>query len=377
MGVGVWTLVLVLLSSAKLQAGAQSDEPAALLPLQDRVGDPVLTGAIEETLYEELGAKHSLVDRGRLRDALRRLRIRDASLASPTTLQRLAEELDVGWFFSATLHDATETELTRVTQVFTAEVAAPVPQVILSARLLRRAPAASSAGTYLGWVGFASASGLDGRNLLGVGVVEDSEILARRTARRLVAAAFAEKPSPPDAPPPDRSGYLRQAMTVARLGSVAVVPFEGVSERDAMVAAETVTELALSVLHENGVRLVPKGRVSQILRRRGILLRGEVDSATREVLHTEAGADCILTGTVETWEIVSRGPEPEPRVGFGARLIDAGSGQILWMNGMERGGWDGMRLFGTGRTHSLGRLAQQMMRSLVAGFLEPGSPESR
>ena len=62
--------------------------------------------------------------------------------------------------------------------------------------------------------------------------------------------------------------------------------------------------------------------------------------------------------------------EPEPRVSFGARLIDARSGQIGWMHGQHRGGWDGLNLFGTGRTHSRGRLAQHMMRSLVAGFLE-------
>ena len=50
--------------------------------------------------------------------------------------------------------------------------------------------------------------------------------------------------------------------------------------------------------------------------------------------------------------------------------LDAETGRILWMNGQDREGWDGLNLFGTRRTHSKGRLAQQMMRSLVAGFLE-------
>jgi hypothetical protein len=223
------------------------------------------------------------------------------------------------------------------------------------------------------WVGFEAASGLDGRKLLGLGKVEDSEILARRTVRRLIADAFAKEIPTPDTASPDRNGFLRQKMTTKSLGTVAVIPFEGVNDRDAIVAAETVTELAMSVLHENGVRLLPKGFVNQALRRRGVLLRGEVDAATRAILHSEGGADHILTGTVEAWEIALRGAEPEPRVGFGARLIDAASGQILWMNGLERSGWDGMNPFGTGRTHSLGRLAQQVMRSLIAGFLDPRS----
>jgi hypothetical protein len=117
--------------------------------------------------------------------------------------------------------------------------------------------------------------------------------------------------------------------------------------------------------------LAAPGFVNQILRRRGILLRGHVDAATLHVL-SQGGIDTVVTGTVEEWE-VRGGREPEPRVSFGARLIDASSGQILWMNGQDRGGWDGLRLFGTGRTHSRGRLAEHMMRSLLAGFLEPGT----
>jgi hypothetical protein len=352
---------------------AQSEERGALLPLQDRLGDPSLNVAVQETVREELSRRHALVDRVELRDSLRRLRLRDASEASPATLRQLADDVGADWFFTATLHTATETELSRATEAFVGPGAIPVPQIILSARAYRKI-SADSDPLDLEWAGFASASGLDQRRLLNRGIVKDPEILARRTARLLIAA-FEEKPSV-DAPRPDRGGFLRGGISVERMSTVAVVPFEGVTDREANVASETVTSLALSVLHENGVRLVPPGLVNQILRRRGTLLRGEVDAETRVVLQ-RAGIDLILTGTVLAWEVRSRGPEPEPRVSFGARLIDAGSGQILWMNGLDREGWDGLHLFGTGRTYSRGRLAQQMMRSLVAGFLEPGLQHGR
>jgi TolB-like protein len=359
---------MVLLSLGPIQAGAQPSERGALLPLQDRVGDPMLTAAVQETLREELIERHALVDRVRLREALRHLRLRDPSQASPATLRQLTENVSVDWFFGATLHMATETQLTRATQAFIGAGAEPVPQILLSARGFRK-ESADSGGmeTELWWAGFVSASGLDRRSVLGLGVIEDPEFLARETARRLVAAFL--EPSRLDAPSPDRSGFLREALSVEEMGSVAVLPFEGVSDHEANVAADTVTQLALSVLYENGVRLVLPGQVNQILRQRGTLLRGEIDSETRDAL-SEAGVDLILTGTVEDWAVRRRGTEPEPRVSFGARLIDGGSGQILWMNGQDRGGWDGLNLFGTGRTHSKGRLAQQMMRSLVAGFLE-------
>jgi len=374
---GIALIAMALLSLGSLHAGAQPSERAALLPLQDRVGDPVLATAVQETLRGELAGRHSLVDRLRLRDALRRLRLRDMSQVSPGILHQLAEDISVDWFFGATLHMATETELSRATQTFIGVASEPVPQIILSARVFRNVTSGqgdpgdpgSPGGdkTDFEWAGFVSASGLDRRRVLGLGVVEDPEILARETARRLMAAFL--EPSSLDAPSPDRGGFLREALSVEELGSVAVLPFEGVSDRDANVAADTVTQLALSVLHENGVRLVVPGQVNQILRRRGILLRGEVDSLTRLALR-EDGVDFILTGTVEKWEVRRRGTEPEPRVSFGARLLDAATGQILWMNGQDREGWDGLNLFGTRRTHSKGRLAQQMMRSLVAGFLE-------
>jgi TolB-like protein len=366
-----WFVALVLFSGAQ-PLTAQTEERGALLPLQDRLGDPILNVAVQDTLREALMERHTLVDRSRLRDALRRLRLRNASQASPATLQRLADEIEVDWFFTATLHTATETELSRAAQAFVGSGSVPVPQIILSARVFRKEPSGTGeAEAYLEWAGFFSASGLDSRRLLNMGVVQDPEILARRTALSLVDQ-FEERPSV-DAPRPDRDGFLREAITVERAGLLAVLPFEGVSDRDANVAAETITSLALSVLDENGVRLAPPGFVNQVLRRRGILLRGEVDVETRSALH-EAGVDYILTGTVEEWEIRGGAREPEPRVSFGARLIDAGSGQIQWMNGQDRGGWDGLNLFGTGRTHSRGRLAQHMMRSLVAAFFEEKNP---
>lgn len=366
-----WIVPVVLLSVAHPMT-AQTEERGALLPLQDRLGNPMLNVAVQDTLREVLMEHHTLVDRSKLRNALRHLRLRNANQASPLSLQRLAEELNVDWFFTATLHTATETALSRAAQAFVGPGSLPVPQIVLSARVFRKAPPGTGrAEVNLEWAGFVSASGLDGRRLLNLGVIEDPELLARLTAQRL-ATQFEERP-PVDTPRPNRDGFLREAIAIGRTGLLAVLPFEGVSDRDANIAAETISALALSVLDENGVRLVPPGLVNQVLRRRGILLRGEVDVESRSALH-EAGVDYILTGTVEEWEVRGGAREPEPRVSIGARLIDAGSGQIQWMNGQARSGWDGLNLFGTGRTHSRGRLAQHMMRSLVAAFFEDQNP---
>lgn len=367
-------LLLALLLAGAAHGIVPLGEAGALLPLQDRVGDPELAAAVEETLREEISRDHTLVDPVALRDALRRLRIRDVNHASPALLDRLGEDLGVDWFFSATVHQATQRraapEAGRLaTQYETTEylaTAGSVPQLTLSARAYR-----VGSGNELTWAGFEAASGLDTRGLLELGRVDDLEVLGQQAARQLVASLT----SPGDESgrfAPGRNGFLRQPLAPAAMGTVAIIPFDAVTDADPTVAAETVTELALAVFHERGVRLLFPGGVNEILRRQGVRSRGEVDAATRAALRSEAGVELILTGTVEIWEVRGGGrSEPEPRVAFSVRLLDAESGRILGLDGQDRRGWDQERLFRSGRIYAAGTLAEEMMQSLVAGWLTP------
>lgn len=393
---GALALAVALALAAAAAAGAGSPPPAAppggeaalhhgtggLLPIQDRVGDPAVAASVEDALRRTLASRAQLVDPVRLRDAQRRLRLRDASQASPAALARLGELTGAGWFFSATVHQATERRLTRASQAFVSDrpAAGPVPQITLSALAIRLRSGAPGTGAArpgdaeLAWAGFAAASGLDGRRMLGLGVVDDPELLARRVAEHLVETfvrEIAAGPASADPAPPDLGGFRRRPISVEDLGRVALVPFGSVTERHATRAGETSSGLALAVLYRSGAELVLPGRVNQVLRRRGVLPRGEIDAEARAALRADAGADSILTGTVEAWEVGGLGAEPEPRIAFSARLIDAGSGSILWWNGQDRRGWDRSRLLGSGRIHAAGRLAEDMMQSLVAGLVSP------
>ncbi len=356
-------------------------QPGGLLPLHDRVGNPQVAAVVEEALGQALAEGHELIDPIRLRDAQRRLRLRDTSQAGPATLARLGELTAAGWLFSATLHQASENRASRAARAYTGTTSAGgVPQIVLSGRVIRlngdreRAAPEAREPAILGWAGFEAASGLDRRRLLGLGVVADPELLARDVARRLIEAFEQGRPdaAKEGARRPARGGYLRRPIDAG--GTIAVVPFHSVTARDATVAGETVTDLALAVLHGNGAghkwNIMLPGLVNEILRRRGTLLRGEVDAEVRAELR-EHGADLIMTGAVEAWE-VRRGAEPEPRVGLSARLLDAESGAILWWNGQDRRGWDRSRALGLGRIHASGALAEEVMESLVASFMEPG-----
>jgi hypothetical protein len=96
-----------------------------------------------------------------------------------------------------------------------------------------------------------------------------------------------------------------------------------------------------------------------------------MDELARGAVKIAARADRILTGTVEIYDRQG-GREPEPWVSYFARLIDVETGQILWINGLENTGWDNQQAFLTNRLYSAGRLAEEMMHSLIAGLLAPG-----
>ncbi len=364
----------VAAGAAGAAGAAWREQPGGLLPLNDRVGRPAVAAAVESALAEALAGRHELVDPVRLRAAQRRLRLRDTSQAAPAALGRLGELTGAGWLFSATLHQASENRQSRAARAYSGTqqaVGAPldnwgIPQIVLSGRVVRLGGGEPA----LGWAGFEAASGLDQRRVLGLGVVVDAELLAADVARRLVAAFEQDPPPAKKGVRPARGGYLRRP--IGAVGRVAVVPFHSVTARDATAAGEAVTELVLAVLHDGGAEVVLPGAVNEILRRRGTLLRGEVDAGVRAELSAR-GADLIMTGAVEAWEVRGRGAEPEPRVGLSARLLDADSGAILWWNGQDRRGWDRARAFGLGRVYAAGALAEEVMESLVASFLEPGS----
>jgi hypothetical protein len=317
--------------------------PLVALPLQDLAGLPEMAGAVEQAARAALAERHALVDPSRARDALRRLRIRDSGSIPPPLLERLAGDLGTRAFLSLTLLQGGS--------------GAP-PRVALSARL-------TIAGRPdLAWAGFSSASGLDEVRLLGLGRVDDPLQLAREAARRLIDDL--EKPAPPRSARPAPGVFRSEALAPGRLGIVAVIPFDTLS--DAPAATETATDAALAALYRHGTRVAAPGAVEEILRQRGVLLRGEIDDETRAALRAGAEAETLFTGTVESFRDLERPSAVEPEVGLSARLLDASTGRILWTAGIERRGWDREGWFQRRRVYAIGSLTAEVLESLIVSF---------
>jgi hypothetical protein len=349
--------VATLLLAAALPANtlAQAErEFGALLPLQDRTGNRRIAERVQQAIRAQLASVYRLADPVEVRNAMRRLRIRNARDTDPSKLRQLGEELEIDWVFTATLHRT---------------AGGAVPMVTISAQSFR------TDTIEIDWAGFEATSGLDNRRLLDRGVIRSLEILAERTAFRLAGDfLFGGASSRADAKAyfkPARNGFLRRPTSPEELGAVAIVPFDSITDREGAINAEIVTNLAFATLFRNGVRVVRPSLVNEVLRRQGALYLGEMDALARLALRIAARADRIVTGTVEIYDRQG-GREPEPWVSFFARLIDVETGRILWINGLENTGWDNQQAFLTNRLYSAGRLAEEMMHSLIAGLLAPG-----
>jgi len=320
---------------------AVAGQVAVILPLQNRAGDSQAGRAVEAALGERLWQHLELVDPGRNRRALRLLRIRNGDEEPAERLTRLAEALKVDWLITVTLHDAERRA---------------VPRLTLSAR------AFSGKTGELRWAGFTGGSGLDKRKLLGLGRIRDLEALAPSVVRDLIQGFEAVIVRGVD------EGQSRD-IDITEVGTLAIVPLDSVTEDRTTANAETVTEAARAALHRKGIQLVSSGCAREVIRRQQAGVWGGVAGKTRAALQNVCGADFVLTGSVETYEVTGRHEEPEPLVAVAVRVLDTGTGRIVWMDAMERRGWDHQGLFRVGRVYSRGTLTEEVMEKLTGRLL--------
>jgi TolB-like protein len=318
------------------EASAAAERTIALLSPQDRVGDALAVSALDQTLRFELSRLGRLVGPEPTRNARRRLRLRNADSAAPAALRALSDELGADWLVSVTLHEAERGE---------------APRAAVSARIY-----AVPGGEML-WAGFEGASALDGVHLLGLNTITELERLVTAVTRQLLsedALSGADLKRPP--------------ASESRLGRVAILPFAGATEQRASAAAQTVTEAIRAHLWNQGVASISPNVSEQILRRvRGAW--GGVSAEARAALHDVAGADSILTGTVETLDT-----SQQPRVAVAARLLSAASGRIVWTGWVERDEARA-RILGLGRLHSPASLAGRVVEDLVQRLVREATLE--
>lgn len=332
-------LAVVALQGSTLEASATAPT-VAILPPQDRAGDTAAVATMDRALREALRAYGSVLGSDVTRDALRRLRLRDSGAASPDVLQSLGQDLGAEWLVSTIVHEANP-EL--------------YPQVTLSVRVY-----SGETGETV-WAGFAGASGLDGRQVLGLGLVEDLAPLVEAVTGALCDEfVLADSDS-------------IEVSALARVGRVALVPLSAPTLAGGTRTAEMVTEAVRARLSASGAELVSPGRTHQAIRRHQDGRWGGITDAARSELREQDAADLVITGAVEGYEVGGGTLAPRPRVAVALRLVDAATGRILWTAWRERDEVK-RRLFGLGQSRSAGDAAARVVADLVARLDEESGP---
>jgi len=323
-----------LLAAGALFAGESLAATLALLPVRRGVEQARLAEAVERELARICAGTTTVVDEERTRSALRRRRLRAPDNGSATVLRDLAGELGADWLVSAALHDA---------------VAAQSPDLTLSARLY------DGRTGRLAWAGALGRSGLDGRRLLGLGVVESLDALIAPTLDELLAPLLALV----------RSGAAAGDAGAEGRERIALVPFTAVGTPEGVEVAMAATETMRAVLAARGAATAEPGCVAGVLRRPEGVRWGELDAPSRRALRDDCGATRLVTGAVERWELVGTSGAPEPIVAVAVRLVDVDSGAISWTGSLERGGSDRPGWFGLGRVFSRGQQLRRLLEQIT------------
>ena len=214
------------------------------------------------------------------------------------------------------------------------------PKVGFSARFI-----SSSDGSII-WANHESATGEDFTGILGLGTIRETEILVKKIIDNLFDSFSIYKP------------YKEKESTYM----IAVMPFKNKSEIKG--AGMIATYMFIVELFKSKIFIpLPYGDVRELVVKLRVRSKGEIDFRNIGSIAESAGVDGILVGTVEHYTDV-QGTIP-PLALLSARLIDARTGRILWYDGYQYRGDDGVFILDWGRLRSAEDVAYKVVSKLV------------
>jgi hypothetical protein len=162
-----------------------------------------------------------------------------------------------------------------------------------------------------------------------------------------------------------RDIYLRDDFETRGIGVVAVFPFDNSTphpDASPVVTAAFVTGL----MDRGGYAVEHYGNVKTFLLDRRVLARKGVDRDTLSHIRRSLGVDAVLFGSVEDYgDAGGVGWDAVPKVAVSVYLVDARTGDILFMAQHQRDGDDYAVTMDIGRVRTSGELARRMADEVV------------
>jgi len=332
--------------------------PIAVLPVYNLSGLPAPLGDIRQLLINSLTIKGlNTLDEEVLERVLARNRIRYVGGLDKVAAKALREEAGA------------ETVLITFLELYS-DVSPP--KIALTSRLVSVGDNPS-----ILWVQGIGLAGDDSPGILGLGLIENPQILIRTAVQHLTVslAGYLSGQRIRIGPVKKRKKfwpkviYRSPVLAAGMKYRVAVLPFFNLSERK--YAGEII---ALHFVRQLGAYqnfdVIEPGAVRQALLGLRIIMDDGVSLANAAVIFSRLNADLILTGKIMDYQDY-QGTSGKPKVDFSAQLIERKSREVVWSSKSYNEGDDGVYFFDMGRVNTAHVMASEMVGHVVDMIVEP------
>lgn len=149
--------------------------------------------------------------------------------------------------------------------------------------------------------------------------------------------------------------------------TVAIVPFTNLAPDRA--AGLRVTDVFYAELLRRDFAIVLEpGQFDAAMRkvRGGTPITNTWSQAELARLGEETGVQGLFLGTVRDYEMVREGRKSFPLVCLEVRLVDTGTGRVVWSASDTQKGGPGFPILGFGETHTLGEMTAKVCQDLLS-----------
>ena len=152
---------------------------------------------------------------------------------------------------------------------------------------------------------------------------------------------------------------------------IGIAPFQNVSE-DRAAGAKVTSAFVTELLITRAFDIAEPGNFarsfSETLRGQGTNDPSQISAAELKLIGEKAQVQGIVLGTVREYKMVRVGQEEYPLVSIDLRLVDAPTGNLIWMTSVTHRGGPKLPFISIGETHTLGEMTEKVCADLAGSL---------